>query len=149
MQTLTLEQLRASNEAGGVLGVTLKAQGPAFLVSIETRRGEMVMVTARKTPRKFVDPRRALLLLRDMGIRELGIDAKQWRPEEVDFEKCSRPDAAMQMKAAHEALSHTEWLRDKLSRSAADPRPRVPHEQVMNKAQAIIDRKKANAETAA
>lgn len=148
MQTLTLEQLRASNEAGGVLGVTLKAQGPAFLVSVETRRGEMVMVTARKHPRRFVDPRRAMLLLRELGIRELDIDAKEWRPEEIDFEKRSRPDAATQMKAAHEALSHTDWLRDKLARSAADPRPRVSHQQVMNKAQAIIDRKKANAETA-
>ncbi|MEN9867612.1 MAG: hypothetical protein RL748_3202 [Pseudomonadota bacterium] len=52
------------------------------------------------------------------------------------------PDRAAATKAAHEALSHNDWLREKLARSAQDPRPRVPHEQVMNAAQAIIDRKR-------
>jgi DNA-damage-inducible protein J len=46
------------------------------------------------------------------------------------------------MKAAHEALSHTEWLRDKLAHSAASTKPRVSHEQVMSEAQAIIERKR-------
>jgi hypothetical protein len=45
------------------------------------------------------------------------------------------------MKAAHEVLSHTDWLREKLTMSASDTRPRVSHEQVMSEAQAIIDRK--------
>jgi len=42
------------------------------------------------------------------------------------------------MKAAHETL----WLVAKLTKSAADTRPRVSHEQVMSEAQAIIDRKR-------
>jgi hypothetical protein len=46
------------------------------------------------------------------------------------------------MKAAHEAHSHTDWLRQKLANSAADTHPRVSHEQVMSEAQAIIDRKR-------
>jgi predicted transcriptional regulator len=42
----------------------------------------------------------------------------------------------------NQALSHSGWLREKLAKSAADIRPRVPHEQVMSEAQAIIDRKR-------
>lgn len=35
-----------------------------------------------------------------------------------------------------------DWLSEKLIKSAADTRPRVPHEQVMSEAQAIIDKKR-------
>jgi hypothetical protein len=76
MQTMTLEQFRAMVDAGGVLSVTLKAQGAGFMVNVETRRGEAVMVRARdKAPRRFVDPRKAMVLLRDLGIREARVGA--------------------------------------------------------------------------
>ena len=39
MQIMTLEQLRAASNAGGVSGVTLVGQGAAFLVQIATRSG--------------------------------------------------------------------------------------------------------------
>lgn len=144
MQSLTLEQFRATNDAGGVLSVTLQADGASFEVRIETRRGmaRLVKARARDEARRFLDPRKALLLLRDMGIREAHLDGQRWRPDEQAAERAQRPDRAEAMKAAHEALSHTEWLRQKLAASAADPRPRVPHEQVMAEAQAIIDRKR-------
>ncbi|HLA33888.1 MAG TPA: hypothetical protein VJ001_03370 [Rhodocyclaceae bacterium] len=145
MQSLTLEQFRASHETGGVLSVTLKAEGASFEMQIETRRGMATLVKARGKgeTRRFVDPRKALLLLRELGIREARIDSQQWRPEEHEFERQPRPDRAEAMKAAHEALSHSEWLRQKLAASAADPRPRVPHVQAMSEAQAIIDRKRS------
>jgi hypothetical protein len=144
MQNLTLEQFRATHAAGGVLSVTLKAEGASFEMQIETRRGAAKLVKARDKAetRRFVDPRKALLLLRDLGIREAHIDSQQWRPEDHEFERKPRPDRAEAMKAAHEALSHTDWLREKLARSAADARPRVSHEQVMNDAQSLIDQKR-------
>jgi DNA-damage-inducible protein J len=37
---------------------------------------------------------------------------------------------------------HGEWLLEKLARAANDPRPRIPHQQVMDEAQALIDRKR-------
>lgn len=152
MQHLTLEQFRATNDAGGVLSVTLKAEGAGFEMQIETHRGLAKLVKARDRAetRRFIDPRKALLLLRDLGIREAHIDSQKWRPEDREFERQPRPDRAEAMKAAHEALSHSGWLRDKLARSAADTRPRVSHEQVMSEAQAIIDRKRqANAKNTA
>lgn len=144
MQNLTLEQFRATNASGGVLSVTLKAEGAGFEMQIETLRGLARLVKARdkSETRRFIDPRKALLLLRDLGIREAHIDGQQWRPEEPEFERKPRPDRAEAMKAAHQALSHADWLREKLAKSAADTRPRVPHEHVMSEAQAIIDRKR-------
>lgn len=148
MQHLTLEQFRSTNDAGGVLSVTLKAEGAGFEMQIETRRGLAKLVKSRDKSemRRFLDPRKALLLLRDLGIQEARIDSQKWRPEDHEFERKPRPDRAEAMKAAHEALSHTDWLSEKLTRSASDTHPRVSHEQVMSEAQAIIDRKRqANA----
>lgn len=124
MQHLTLEQLRATQQAGAVLSVTLQGNGPAFEIQIETRRGEAKLVKARKARtepevRTFADPRKALLLLRELGIREAHIDSRQWRPEDQEFERVSRPDRAAHLKAAHEALSHTEWLQQKVDAARA------------------------------
>lgn len=40
MHSMTLEQLRATANAGGVTGVTLKGQGGGFFVEIATRSGQ-------------------------------------------------------------------------------------------------------------
>lgn len=118
MQTMNLEQLRATVDAGGVSGVTLKGQGAAFYLAVKTRKGnEVVVVTAKgrggqpPQPRRFVDPRKAMLLLREIGIRELHIDGTQWRPEEGELER-SRPDRAEAMKATHAAARSSGYYSD-------------------------------------
>lgn len=124
MQLLTLEQLRATQEAGGVVAVTLHGEGAAFEVQVETRRGSATLVKARKARsapevRRFADPRKALLLLRELGISEARIDSQQWRPDEQADERVTRPDRAAHMRAAHEALSHTDWLQRKVDGARA------------------------------
>jgi len=57
MQTLNLEQLKAAMLCGGVTDITLRGDGAAFVASIQTRSGEAIMVTTRKQPRRFADPR--------------------------------------------------------------------------------------------
>ena len=106
MQHLTIEQFRATVEAGGVLSVTLTAQGPAFSVRAETRRGEAILIdTRRKQPRLFVDPRKALKLLREFGIHNAKLNAEDWRPEQAAALHSSRPDSRATMKAANEVVS--------------------------------------------
>ncbi len=147
MTMMNLDQLRASAAAGGVTGITLKAQGAAFIVNIETLRGQAVMVTTKgrggqaPLPRKFLDPRKALLLLRGVGIHELRIDGAAWCPDDAS-ERATRPDRSVAMKAAHEAKAHADWLNAKVQASLADPAPNVPHARVMVAAQAIIDGKR-------
>lgn len=116
MQNMTLEQLRSSVDSGGILSVTLKAEGGVFYVNAETRRGdEAVLVTTKsKSPRSFTDPRRALMLLRELGIREARLDAKAWSPEQSDLARHSRPDRAVAMKQTHEAVEHDKWFREQV-----------------------------------
>lgn len=135
MQTLTLEQLRATQEAGGVLTVTLRGEGAAFEVQVETRRGLAKLIKARKArtepeARRFADPRKALLLLRELGIREAHIDSQKWRPEDQAFERTSRPDRAAALKEAHSAAAYDKWFREQVQQALDDPRPSIPHAEV-------------------
>ena len=113
MQTLNLEQLKATTLAGGVTGITLRGDGAAFVVSVQTLRHEAILVTSRKQPRRFADPRKALQLLRSTGWNECHIDASQWRPEDSALEKTARPDRSAALKAAHEAADYDRWFRAK------------------------------------
>ncbi len=139
MQQLTLEQFRATVEAGGVLAVTLKAQGAAFAVQAETRRGDAILVDSRrKQPRMFVDPRKAMLLLRDLGIRNAKLDAGDWRPEQASLLKASRPDSSAQMKAAHEAADLKRILDERI-REANDPNAVwIGHDEVFDRLEASL-----------
>ncbi len=115
MQTMNLEQLKAATLAGGVTGITLRGDGAAFVVNVQTQRGEAIMVTSRLQPRRFADIRKALQVLRGAGWNECRIDAKHWRPEDRALEKTARPDRSAALKAAHEAAlqdaDYDRWFR--------------------------------------
>jgi hypothetical protein len=121
MQNLNLEQLKAATAAGGVTGITLRGDGAAFVVSVQTQREEGILVTSKKQPRRFADPRKALQVLRGVGWSECRIDATQWRPEERDVEKVARPDRSAALKAAHEAAQadadYDKWFHAKVQAS--------------------------------
>lgn len=54
MQSMTVDQLRAASDSGGVSGVILKGMGGAFVVQIDTRNGSTaVLVKSRSS-----EPRR-------------------------------------------------------------------------------------------
>ena len=103
MQTLNLEQLKAATLAGGVLGITLRAEGASFVVDVQTQRGQATMVTSRQQTRRFVDPRKALQVLRGIGWNACQIDVGQWRPGERAAQTVARPDRSAALKAAHQA----------------------------------------------
>ena len=121
MQTLNLEQLKTATAIGGVTGITLRGDGAAFLVSIQTLKFEAVLATSRRQPRRFADPRKALQLLRSVGWNQCQIDAAQWRPEDSALEKTARPDRSIALKAAHEAAQqdadYDRWFRAKVQAS--------------------------------
>jgi len=145
MQTLTLEQLRAATRAGGITSVTLKAAGRAFLIAVATRgEGDGLLVTTRtREPRRFADLRKAMLLLREIGIATAQVDATDWNPEDR-ASATRRPDRAAAMKHAHAAAAHDRWFRTQVAdglREADDPRTlTIPHEQVMAEMKTAIDR---------
>ncbi len=120
-QTLNLDQLKTATATGGVTGITLRGDGAAFVVCIQTQKFEAVLATSRKQPRRFADPRKALQLLRGIGWNECQIDAAQWRPEDRALEKTARPDRSIALKAAHEAAhadaDYDRWFRAKVQAS--------------------------------
>ena len=144
MQSMTLEQLRTASEAGGVSSVTLKGQGGTFLVQIATRNGSgAVLAKARSSePRRFGNPATAINVLRDVGITIGQFDASEWNPAER--EPVERSDSRAQaLRKAHEAAAYNEWLAAEIQEALDDPRPSIPHDEVMARMDARIARYKA------
>lgn len=144
MHSITLEQLRVVSQAGGVSHVTLKGQGGAFVVHISDRNGsDAVLTKARSTePRRFGSPTAALNLLRDLGITTGTFDASDWNPAERNPE--SRPgDKRVQvLRHAHASAAYNAWLSDELQQAIDDPRPSIPHDDVMARMDVRIERHK-------
>ena len=139
MRSMTLEQLRAANDAGGVAGVTLKGKGGAFLLEITTHRGDdAVLAKARSSePRRFGNPTAALNLLRGVGITVGQFDAREWRPDEKNDNPGNRGRADA-MRKAHRAAAYNAWLAAEIRASIEDTRPAIPHDEVMAEMDADI-----------
>lgn len=132
MKSMTLEQLRATVNAGGVVGVTLKGQGSGFFMEIATRSGQDAILTkARsKEPRRFGSPNSALTVLRDLGIAVAQLDATNWNPDIKEVTQ-SRDNRAHAMREAHKAAAYNQWLNTEIQESIDDPRPNISHNEVM------------------
>ena len=137
MQNLTLDQFRTAKETGGLLSVSLIAQGGSFHVQVETRRGQAVLVKARGGAlREFRNPSRAMLLLREFGIREMRLDTSQWAPEQADLGKATRPDRAVIMQDAYEAADLKRTLEARI-KEADDPNTVwIDHDQLFDELEA-------------
>lgn len=143
MQSMTIEQLRAASNAGGVSGVTLKGQGGVFFVQIDTRSGSAAVLSkARSTePRRFGNPLSALNVLREIGITVGQFDASEYDPAEKERDAGNR-GRANAMREAHEAAAYNQWLAVEIQQAIDDPRPSVPHDEVMARMDARIARHK-------
>jgi hypothetical protein len=132
MQSMTLEQLRATASAGGVVGVTLKGQGGGFFMEIATRSGKDAILSKARSaePRRFGSPSSALIVLRDVGIAVAQLDATHWNPNQKEATQ-SRESRAQAMRAAHEAVAYNLQLAKEIQAAIDDPRPSIPHDAVM------------------
>ena len=132
MQIMTLEQLRAASNAGGVSGVTLVGQGAAFLVQIATRSGSGAVLakTRGSEPRRFGNPLAALNVLRDIGITVGKFDASGYDPAKK-AQGAGNRGRAEAMRGAHEAAAYNQWLAIEIQASIDDPRTSIPHDEVM------------------
>ncbi|MCL2829520.1 MAG: hypothetical protein FWD77_02130 [Betaproteobacteria bacterium] len=132
MQSITIEQLRAASDAGGVAGVTLKGQGGSFLVQIFTRSGSAALLAKARSsePRRFGNPIAALNVLRGVGITVGQFDASEWNPDEKE-ESPGKRGRAEAMRKAHQAAAYSEWLAAEIQDAIDDPRPSIPHDEVM------------------
>jgi len=58
-------------------------------------------------------------------------------PETIDH-------AAKRLDSESEERAHTDWVRENVAESLADPRPNIPNEQAMTELQAVIDAARKN-----
>lgn len=123
MRSMTLEQLRTASETGGVSSVTLKGQGGAFLVQINTRSGVAAILTKARNsePRRFGNPAAALNVLREVGITIGQFDASEWNPDEREPVARSSDNRAKALHKAHEAAAYNEWLAAEIQEAIDDP----------------------------
>lgn len=139
MRSMTLEQLRATSDAGGVSCVTLKGQGGAFLVQIATRSGSgAVLAKARSSePRRFGNPLAALNVLRDIGITVGQFDATEYDPAKKEQYPGNRGRAEA-MREAHRAAAYNQWLVSEIAASIDDPRRSILQDEVLTEMDADI-----------
>ena len=79
--------------------------------------------------------------LKGVGISQYNVNAADFDAELLKTTRV-RPDSSERMRSAFEAKAHTDWMREKVAASLADPRPNIPHVEVMAQAQALIDVKR-------
>jgi hypothetical protein len=132
MQSITLEQLRATARAGGVTGVTMKGQGASFILEIATRSGHAAVLSKARSadPRRFGNPASALVVLRNIGIAVAQVDATDWNPDQKQQSQ-SRKSRADAMRDAHKAAAYTKWLATEVQAAIDDPRPSLSNDEVM------------------
>jgi hypothetical protein len=123
-----------------VSGVTLKGQGGAFLVQIDTRSGSSALLSkARSTePRRFGNPLAAFNVLREIGITVGHFDATDYDPADKEPSAGNR-GRANAMRGAHEAAAYNQWLASEIQASLDDPRPSIAHDEVMADMAAELD----------
>lgn len=148
MQTVTLDQLRITVQAGGVKAVTLTGQGGGFYLQVATRAGhQAVLAKARTTePRRFGNPASAMMVMKELGIGVAQVEISRWEPGQQDISPQNRDQRASAMREAHQAAAHMKQLAADLEAAVVDPRPSLSTQDVLSalEADALDDGKPAH-----
>ncbi len=120
MKTFTIDQARSAAASGGVLSANLLPMGSMFALEFETRNGPAMLIAAvSKQVRRFGNPAKAFEIVRDLGLEGGRYSVAQWRPEERDVDRPSRPDKSVKLKAAHEAAQLKRVLDERITMADA------------------------------
>lgn len=129
-ETIDHQTLERLVEAGAVRGANVVGQPGGWGVVIQYGMTERALATKRDTVRIFRKFETLAAYLKTIGITKYGVDATQYDPVAIKTER-KRTDAAERMKSAHEAAAYEGWLSKQVREAIDDPRPSVPHEEVM------------------
>ena len=131
MKTFTIEQARSAAASGGVLSANLRPVGSMFALEFETRNGSVMLIASvSKDVRRFVNPAKAFEIVRDLGLEGGRYSVVQWRPEEREIDRPTRPDRSLAMKKKHEAAELKRVLDERIE-IANDPKTKwLDHEDV-------------------
>ncbi len=117
-------------QAGAVHGADVIGQPGGWGVVIQYGMTERALAARRGAVRIFKKFETLVGYLKDLGIAEYRVNAANFDPVATKANH-ARPDAADRMKHAHEAAAYDKWFRDQVQASIDDPRPSIPHVEVM------------------
>ncbi len=152
MNTHTIDTLLARQmvEAAALRGASIIGQPGGWSVMLKIGKTEKPLGTQRTDkPRTWRSLDSCMAYLRDelQIVRVDGIDASQYSAASVHTKR--RADSSARMKAAHEAAAYDKWFRAQVQESLDDPRPSIPHEEVMRDVRALIAKAKIAKQRAA
>ena len=140
-KTIDTPNARRLMQAGGLQGASLVGQPGGWCILLKIGTQETPLGTQRTDkPRTWSSLDTCIQYLRDeLGIVRIdGIDASNYSAAAAHRPR--RPDAAAQMRRAHEAAEHDAWFRAQVQASINDPRPSVGDDQARAR---FADRKAA------
>ena len=131
-QTIDTAMARRLVEASAIRGASIIGVPGGWSVTLKLGLTEKALGSQRRdTPRLWRSLDTCMAYLRkDLHIARVDLlDASNH--SEVGVPRSTRADASARMKLAHAAAAYDKWFRAQLQASIDDPRPSIPHEQVM------------------
>ena len=139
MNTIDTLVARRMAENAAIRGASIIGQPGGWSVILKVGMQEKPLGTQRTDkPRTWRSLDSCMTYLRDELhiVRVDGIDATDYSEASVHTKR--RADASERMKRAHEAAAYDKWFRAQVQESLDDPRPSIPHDQVMRDVRAVI-----------
>ena len=122
-ETIDHNTLARLVEAGVIRGAHVIGQVGGWGVLIKYGMLERPLATTRsKKVRTFKKLETLVTYLKDLGISQFDVDARQYDPATV--QTYSRPDRTEALRKAHEAVEHDTWFREQVAlalKEADDP----------------------------
>lgn len=130
--TIDTAMARRMVEACAIRGASIIGQPGGWSVMLKIGMSEKPLGTQRTDkPRMWRSLDTCMeYLKKDLGIARLdALDASNH--SDGDVTRSARADSSKRMKHAHEAAAYDTWFRARVQEALDDPRPSIPHEEVM------------------
>ncbi|MEQ1599641.1 MAG: hypothetical protein ABL885_12655 [Methylophilaceae bacterium] len=144
MNTQTIDHTTLSRlaEAGAVRSAHIVGQAGGWGILVKYGMTERALAAQRSQQvRIFRKFETLVTYLKGVGIARFEVDAVNYDAASLKLTR-TRPDSAEAMKKAHEAVAYDKWFRGQVQEAIDDPRPPIPHKQVMVEMRALIETKR-------
>lgn len=130
----TLEHLI---EAGAVRTANIVGQPGGWEIVVQYGRTERALSAKRGAVRIFRKLDTLANYLKGLGIASFQVDSSQFDAQAFKAER-TNVAASERLKSAHEAAAYKSWLTKEVQEAIDDPRPSIPHDEVMAEMDADI-----------
>lgn len=144
MNTQTIDHTTLSRlaEAGAVRSAHIIGQAGGWGILVKYGMTERALAAQRSHQvRIFRKFETLVTYLKGVGIARFEVDAVNYDAASLKLTR-TRPDSSEAMRKAHEAAAYDKWFRGKVQEALDDPRPSIPHKQVMQEMRDLIESKR-------